>query len=96
MKRNHVLIAAAVVVFSTIVWLTLRPSGVPEPSSTSTTQAQFATLPPEMFSGKTRDAYQAAQDVPEVLEEMPCYCGCMEHEGHKNNLFCFADRHAAG
>ncbi|GBE57208.1 hypothetical protein BMS3Abin01_00120 [bacterium BMS3Abin01] len=50
--------------------------------------------------------YQAALDIPEYLEQIPCYCGCGQYDGHKNNLDCFIesrqgdkvewDDHAAG
>lgn len=54
------------------------------------------TLPPEIFSDPTaRAAYQVAKDIPEVLEQLPCYCGCMKEYGHKNNLFCFMDGHGS-
>jgi hypothetical protein len=54
------------------------------------------TLTPEAFSGKVREAYQAAADIPEVLSQVECYCGCMQEKGHTSNLFCFKDKHAAG
>ena len=38
-------------------------------------------------------AYQAAKDIPEVLERLPCYCGCFTNAGHRNNLDCFRDDH---
>jgi hypothetical protein len=51
------------------------------------------------------EAYQAALDIPEYLEQIPCYCGCAAN-GHQNNLDCFIksrqgdkvewDQHAAG
>jgi hypothetical protein len=54
------------------------------------------TLRPEAFSGKIHEAYQAAADIPEVLSQVECFCGCMQEKGHTSNLFCFKDRHAAG
>ena len=52
------------------------------------------TLEPSSFSEpEIRNAYQAARDVPEVLEHMPCYCGCFANSGHRNNLDCFKDNH---
>ena len=58
--------------------------------------ASSGTLSPDLFADPVaRDAYQAAKDVPEVLEQLPCYCGCMQHFGHKNNLFCFKDAHGS-
>ncbi len=55
-----------------------------------------ATLSPELFSGKVREAYRIAQEVPELLERMPCYCGCYVTAEHRNNLDCYTDRHAVG
>jgi len=56
------------------------------------------TLDPAQFrnDAKAQAAYQVARDMPEVLEQLPCFCGCMAHFGHKNNLFCFSDTHGAG
>lgn len=54
------------------------------------------TLSPELFAGKVRQAYEVAQRYPELLERMPCYCGCYQSNGHQNNLDCYADRHAFG
>lgn len=34
-------------------------------------------------------AYLAAADHAEVLEKIPCYCGCGLSAGHKNNKNCF-------
>jgi Protein of unknown function with PCYCGC motif len=33
--------------------------------------------------------YAAAPKFKEVLEAMPCYCGCGDSAGHKNNYDCF-------
>ena len=55
-----------------------------------------ATLSPSLFSGEAARAYQIAQEVPELLERMPCYCGCYVSPGHRNNLDCYTDRHGAG
>ncbi|MBI2177655.1 MAG: hypothetical protein HYU38_04825 [Candidatus Tectomicrobia bacterium] len=54
------------------------------------------TLDPAQFAGKTREAYAVARRYPELLERMPCYCGCYESAGHQNNLDCYADQHAFG
>ncbi|KAA0547123.1 hypothetical protein FZW96_14195 [Bacillus sp. BGMRC 2118] len=37
------------------------------------------------------EAYQFAVDHPEVLNYMPCYCGCHEEDGHTSNTNCFVD-----
>ena len=52
------------------------------------------TLEPSSFKEpEVIKSYQAARDVPEVLEHMPCYCGCFANSGHRNNLDCFKDNH---
>ena len=53
-----------------------------------------STLAPTRFSDpQTSTAYQIAQVIPEVLERLPCYCGCYQSVGHQNNLDCFSDEH---
>ncbi|AGX03192.1 hypothetical protein B14911_14987 [Bacillus sp. NRRL B-14911] len=37
------------------------------------------------------EAYQFAVEHPEVLNYMPCYCGCYEEDGHESNTNCFVD-----
>ena len=54
------------------------------------------TLSPALFTGKTARAYRIAREVPELIEQMPCYCGCFKGNGHRNNLDCYVDRHAFG
>src|SRR5262245_17091549 len=78
-----------------IAWISLRCTG----ESTNETAALKSAdvLSPTLFSDeKTRAAYQTAKDIPEVLEQLPCFCGCMSSFGHKNNLFCFKDQHGSG
>jgi len=58
-------------------------------------QETRATLPPTMFSGRVREAYAIARDIPEVLDQLYCYCRCRENFGHKNLLSCYVDNHAS-
>lgn len=37
------------------------------------------------------EAYQFAVDHPEVLDYIPCYCGCYEVDGHISNTQCFVE-----
>jgi hypothetical protein len=53
------------------------------------------TLNPELFEGETHEAYLVAQQHPELLAQLDCYCGCEQHEGHKNLLDCFRSNHGA-
>jgi len=54
------------------------------------------TLSPDLFTGKVREVYRIAREVPELLEQMPCYCGCYVSDQHRNNLDCYTDRHSVG
>ncbi|RHW38894.1 hypothetical protein D1B31_12990 [Neobacillus notoginsengisoli] len=38
---------------------------------------------------KVEETYLLAAQYPEVLESVPCYCGCGAESGHENNLDCF-------
>lgn len=68
------------------------PAHYEEPPSLSTLGP---TLPPEKFTGMTRDAYRAAKEIPEILAQMPCYCHCDRSLGHKSLHSCFEDDHSA-
>jgi len=51
------------------------------------------SLDPEQFQDpNVRAAYAAARSAPELLEQMPCYCGCFT-TGHTSNYDCFVDQH---
>lgn len=53
------------------------------------------TLDPNLIKGKDREGYQIAREIPEVLVQIPCFCGC-EAVGHENLLDCFVDEHGVG
>src|SRR5690606_38151881 len=47
---------------------------------------------PEFLGEKPEDMkiiYQAAALNKDLLEKVPCYCGCGESVGHKDNYDCF-------
>jgi hypothetical protein len=50
---------------------------------------------PALFVGKTAATYRTAQENPDLLDAMYCYCHCSESIGHKSLLSCFTDNHAA-
>src|SRR3972149_2157791 len=52
------------------------------------------TLSPELFKGKTAYTYQIANEIPEILDNIYCYCHCQKHSGHKSLLSCYTDKHA--
>lgn len=55
------------------------------------------TLPPSAFpAGPVANAYAIAKEIPEVLAQQPCLCGCDNpSDDHRSLLDCYADEHAA-
>lgn len=53
------------------------------------------TLSPSLFVGKAAWAHEVAREIPEVLDQLYCYCECDKHLGHKSLLSCYTDGHAA-
>ena len=56
-------------------------------------QANLPPLPAQQYApprpiNVVRDAYFFAAEHPEILEYVPCFCGC-ERGGHKGNHDCF-------
>ena len=78
-----------------IAWVSLRGTQ-PVDESASAGKAADVLSPTIFDDEKTRASYQVAKDIPDVLEQLPCFCGCMTSFGHKNNLFCFKDQHGSG
>jgi hypothetical protein len=80
-------------------------TSAPRPSSTPRIPAHLVaapapkslapTLPPEQFFGSARDGYVKAKEIAPTLAQLPCYCDCDLHMGHKSLHTCFETDHAA-
>jgi hypothetical protein len=94
---KSILLGITVILVAGLAWYAIQPSEKAGVTSLAAAERP-KTLSPALFAGdpKAQAAYQVAEDIPEVLEQLPCFCGCMAHYGHKNNLFCFSDSHGAG
>ncbi len=68
---------------------------VPAYQKASEIGALPVTLPAANFTGKTREAYAAAKEIPETLAQLPCYCHCDQAFGHKSLHSCYVDDHAS-
>jgi hypothetical protein len=91
-KINALLLVGALLLATGLIYYALRTP--PADTRASLPKPTVATLDPAQFSGQTRQAYEAAKEVPEVLAQLPCFCGCMGSTfGHRNNLDCFHDNH---
>lgn len=55
------------------------------------------TLPPSEFINQgIANSYRIAKEIPEVLVQQPCLCGCDNtSDDHRSLLDCFADEHAS-
>ena len=88
-----ILVSGVALVIALVV---LFPRGEPWGLPAIPRNPRPATLSPELFTGQVAKVYRIAQEVPELLERMPCYCGCYVNPGHQNNLDCYTDRHSFG
>ena len=52
------------------------------------------TLDPARFTGQAALAYQVAREIPDVLDQLRCYCAC-EQYGHVSLLSCYTDGHGS-
>ena len=53
------------------------------------------TLDPNLIQGEDREGYLIAKEIPDILAQLPCFCGC-EAVGHDTLLDCFVDEHGVG
>ncbi|GAA0315407.1 PCYCGC domain-containing protein [Bacillus carboniphilus] len=50
---------------------------------------------PSFLEGQTErtiNIYAGVAKFPDLVQLVPCYCGCMETLGHQSNLNCFIQR----
>jgi hypothetical protein len=59
------------------------------PYTAADTEAAGEVEIPSFVNSETEDGYRFALEHPEVLEYMPCYCGCGLNNDHKSSLDCF-------
>ena len=62
--------------------LRIAPSGRSDAST---------VLDPEQFTGRSRQAYWIAMQNPDVLNQLYCWCGCIDRGEHRSTLECFED-----
>lgn len=76
-----------------------RSAAKPFPYYDSIEEAQPfpVTLPPSTYTNQTlQTTYGLAKEIPEVLVQLPCLCGChSQAEDHGSLLDCYVDDHAA-
>jgi hypothetical protein len=76
-----------------------RPLGghAPVVVATGRSDASFVLDPNRFADSRQRDAYAAAREVPAVLNQLYCWCGCKENPAtrHRALLECFESEHGS-
>jgi hypothetical protein len=49
-------------------------------------------LPADVVPSQARKAYEAAREIPQVLDGLYCHCGCAARDGLRSLLSCFETR----
>lgn len=81
---------------------TSSTAAAPAPVATQTALANDLPMPPLPYvpgaaagpAELMRQAYVFAAQNPQVLDYVPCYCGCGQTDGHVGNTDCFVERRA--
>ncbi len=101
-KRRGLWVASAVVALALFVgaWVYTESRSrslnhEPKAESAYVRRETKIPLSPALFVGKIETAYQVAHDMPDVLDQLYCYCECDKHSGHRSLLSCYTDHHAA-
>lgn len=71
------------------------PTSARPGSEAATAGLASTVLDPAQFTGSIAESYAIARRIPEVLQQLPCGCGCMSKLGHANLLTCYQSTHAS-
>ncbi|NLG96026.1 MAG: hypothetical protein GX491_01575 [Chloroflexi bacterium] len=91
-------------IFLSLIFLILLPLGLSgcassgdHASTTDLKMAPMANMPAEvkMASVTVQDAYRFNVANPEIMKEIPCYCGCGDM-GHASNYACYVQDDSNG
>lgn len=84
-------------VFVTLLLAACAPAAQEEGVPANVKLAPASSLPDEVrqASKTTQIAYRFAVANPDVMKQIPCYCGCGEM-GHKSNYQCYVQSDEGG
>ena len=93
MRRPHYLLLTLAIIMLLSSLLTACTAN----HNTGMQMAALSEMPPEVQSAPVvvQQAYQFAAANPEVLEDIPCYCGCGAM-GHTSNYSCYYTGESSG
>ncbi|MCL5997936.1 MAG: PCYCGC domain-containing protein [Chloroflexi bacterium] len=88
-SKQHLLVLVAPL----LILLSAATAGcgvMPNPSADEPAMASMADMPAEVKTAPVlvQQAYQFAVANPDVLQKLPCYCGCGAM-GHRSNYDCY-------
>lgn len=66
-----------------------------ERSESEALAAQVYELPKDAI-GHVKMSYMAAKQIPEILRQLFCYCGCDHMDEHTSLFDCYKDDHSVG
>ncbi|HTG67939.1 MAG TPA: PCYCGC motif-containing (lipo)protein [Candidatus Udaeobacter sp.] len=92
MKTKSIFIAAAAALILTACGTSKEENHQTHSHGDLQEKTASATVMPAFLDGqmdKIRLVYQIAGQATDLLQWIPCYCGCGESAGHKSNLNCF-------
>ena len=88
-----------------LVLVTMSPGGNRRPTDghapvvvpTGRSDASFVLDPARFADPRQREAYAAAREIPAVLNQLYCWCGCKENPStrHRALLQCYESEHAS-
>src|SRR5207248_537231 len=81
--------------YQQLVVLSFMLAGATISSSMAADTGLGKVLAPEKFSYPMRMGYAAAQQQPELMSKLFCYCGCDHQDHHTSLLDCYLSTHGA-
>jgi hypothetical protein len=82
-------------VFAWSEWSEITQASETKPRPPAANGAVKSILPAGQFFGQAAVGYQAAQQCPEIIANLFCYCGCDMTDKHTTLLDCFTSEHGA-
>lgn len=81
-------------IFSRLIILVVVIAGCSSSNQKLSLDSKNKPLPDYVLnsSPKVQETYIMASKYPQVLAQVPCFCGCGTQDGHKSNLQCYIDK----
>lgn len=86
-------IASLILIYTAIIIVATACSSTKTKETNVVLDKKHKPLPDYVLnsSEKIQETYIMVSNYPEVVAEVPCYCGCHLQDGHESNLDCYID-----